>query len=973
MAAVSVAKKIVIVLLHLGALGIIFLALQPIASWYLTRIPALGVDLYYSATYVAYHLKHFSLPFNSFKDLWFGGYPLFRDIFQLHFYLMAPFAKTFGLIEGIRTYVVVSLFGLAVFSYFLFYQLGRNVVLAVLLAVLVLYSVNIYGAATWGGSLPYFATQLFFPLVLALLVKYRASGNRRWFYGAALFSGIGALGHPLPVVSFVFPAAFFILLFWNLKEFGRQFLKNILDIFLFFSVTVLISLRLFYPFLFNLVDAIVHGQIFGGVSSLARGTGLSQAQQSEEIASFYQGLALRLFTDTEQWLFYFLGVGGVVFVFSLVLFRDRLKRVGRVLPFVLTAGYIAGQVTANAYGFGFLAQGWYRAFWAFPIAIAALAAVLWGEFFRGFTRTFLRFGKALSKTILFFLIGIFSLTFALLGYYFYTQEPQSVIKIIEARSELSSAFPEALSIQVSSDDQEELKQKLTPSFMNPNDKNTRLYTVDAAVNIWWNALFEMPLARGYIDPPIAASERWGLFWLDLAIANDSLVREFDVDPDTAFANTLFLIDWNGIGYFEGGRISSKGPSPPPSSYLLENDVFSKEEEVTVYGAVLKYLTASGEPELHMEIPQSLKFYKVADEFTTPILYPTNAPAVAFFGDRASYEDLLRILGSRNLNSRKVIPVYGGEFIDGVDSRELTAFDAVIASQYRYRNQKRAFEVLKNYVNSGGNLFIDTGGEVKEAESLQLPEVFPVTTSQRRGFGRSWDFSVDAHPVTRDVDFSKFGPPIFDEDEWKLSVPIDAGDLREGSVVILQHSDKPLLVERALGKGQVIWSGMSLLFHYDQYTGDDEAQLFINILNQFISLEANEVLSATVEWEKPERVVIRTQEEVRGVLFKEEGYEGWRVKLTSHSNKRLPIYLTGPTFPGFMYVPIPETVDGPFTLQFSYHGETLYWVVTLVSFLVTVLVLEMILFDGRFIGKRFVPLARNAVKKVGSWWEKEEEY
>ena len=133
-------------LLLLASFFVVAYALNPFAQWYLGKIPALGVDLYNSVTYAAYQLDQFSLPFNSFKDFWFGGYPLFRDYPQLYYYLMVPFVKTYGKVQGVQMYGLFSLFLLGASSLILFYRLSRNIILALVLVLLVLYSVNTYGA-----------------------------------------------------------------------------------------------------------------------------------------------------------------------------------------------------------------------------------------------------------------------------------------------------------------------------------------------------------------------------------------------------------------------------------------------------------------------------------------------------------------------------------------------------------------------------------------------------------------------------------------------------------------------------------------------------------------------------------------------------------------------------------------------------------------------------------------------------------
>ena len=961
-------------------------ALNPIVQWYLGKIPILGVDLYNSVTYVSYHLNHFSLPFNSFKDFWFGGYPLFRDYPQLHYYLMIPFAKIYGLVAGVQMYAIFTLFLLALSLQALFYKLSRNIVLSTVLVLLTLYSVSIYGALVWGGSIPYFATQFVFPLTLFLVVAYVETKNRKWLYGVILLIGVASLGHALSVVAFVLPSSVFIIFFGGSSWFFKNIKRKIKDIVLLVAGSTFIALPFYYQSLVHIVTATLQGHIFTLFQffvpkkpALDASNGITEtiSQASIDIANYYKSLPNLLISDTNSWLFVLCGIGLVCFVIALVINR-RVKTVANVLPFILIASYTALHPFMNANGISFVPQGWYRAFWQFPIALGALAAVLWGELFailnqKVFNHTKIKF-KIASLTIILFL----SVVLAIVGGQIHLIESQNLIKKIDniSKSEFSSAFPEALSIKVKEKDLDVIKKQVIPSFLDPHDKNKRLYTADASLNIWWNGLFEMPLVRGYVDPPIGTGDRGGLFWLDIAIANDSLVRDFGIKEDVAYNNALFLIDWYGVHFFEGGTLNSKGFGPPPSKYLLDGDVFENEEEVKTFGAILKYQTKSGKPEIHMELPQFLKFYKIRENLTSPILYPTNSPAIIVFSSRAGYEDVMRLLGSANINSRKLIPAYGGQYIDSVSLSDLKSFDAVILSEYSYKNRGKSFDILEEYVKAGGSLFVDTGAEVKEANSDKLPEVFPIHKTSRRGYGKNWDLSSTTSPILEKVDTSQFGPLIFNNDEWKLSTTQNRNDVKEDATVILQHKGNPVLIERKLGKGTIIWSGINLPYHYNQYKVEDEARLFNNILRSFTNIADNQPLPAQATWVRAEKVILTTDQKPRGILFKEQGYEGWNVKLVSEGNRKLPFYLVGPTYPGFMYVPLKNFENLPVRLEFTYTGEIIAYITYAISAIVVIFLLERIILGGNVFGKRLdihsKKFTRGIYKKVTSWWEREEE-
>ena len=972
-------------LLLLASFFVVAYALNPFAQWYLGKIPALGVDLYNSVTYAAYQLDQFSLPFNSFKDFWFGGYPLFRDYPQLYYYLMVPFVKTYGKVQGVQMYGLFSLFLLGASSLILFYRLSRNIILALVLVLLVLYSVNTYGALIWGGSIPYFATQFVFPLTLFLVYQYVQTKNRKWLFGSILLIGLASLGHAQSVIAFALPSAALIIFFGGSEWFFKNIKSKIKDIVLLGVGSTLVALPFYFQSIYHLFITFIQGNFFSivgflfptktsiDVNGAANGT---LSQTSIDIANYYKSLPKLLVSDTNSWLFIFCVIGIICFVVALVIQR-KIKIVMHVLPFILIASYTALHPFMNAYGYSFLPQGWYRAFWQFPIALGALAAVLWGELFAILSQT-VNHSKIPFKIVSLAIILIASAVLAIVGLKIYLKESQALIAKIETglKYESSSAFPEALGIKIKERELKETTKQLIPSFLNPNDKNRRLYTADASFNIWWNAFFDMPLVRGYVDPPIGTGDRGGLFWLDIAIANDSLVREFGIKEDVAYNNALFLIDWYGVHFFEGGTLNSKGFGPPPSKYLLDRDVFEKEEETKTYGAILKYQTKSGKPELHMELPQSLKFYKIRENHTSPILYPSNAPAIMVFSTRPGYEDIMRLLGSANINSRKLIPVYGGQYIDSVSLSDLESFDAVILSEYSYKNRKKGFDLLEKYVRQGGNLYVDSGAEVKNSENSNLPEPFPITSSIRRGYGRNWDLKTEQSVLLEDVDTLNFGKLVFNEDEWKIAVPQNAEHVREGSKVILKHKGKPVLIERKLGEGKIVWSGFNLPYHYNQYKSDDEAKLFINILSYFTKIEDKPPLSAEAQWLKQEKVEISTSQKPRGILFKEQGYEGWSVKLASEGNRKLPYYLVGPTYPGFMYVPLRNYENSPVRLQFSYTGEKVAYISYIISAILTIFLLEKIVLSGKLFGERLDTHSKKFTgriyRKVASWWEREEE-
>jgi len=947
--------------LHAPVIFLIYYLWKPISEWYLSQVPALGVDLYLSATFVSYHLKKINFPYNSFLDFWFSGFPLISTYPQLAFYLMVPFGAKFGSVEGVRVFAMFSVLLISVFSYLLFFRLSRNHGIALLLALAVLFSPNIYGSAIWAGSIPYLLSMAFFPLALFFATRYLENPTLGRLSLVSLVAGLAVMINPLSVLAFTIPAVFIIIFFAG--RLGRLSLIKSAGHFVFFNFGLLgSSFTVTYSAAFTFIRKFSLPGLGVGRVAPQGGESPEAARGAAEIASFYKGLIPQLYTRTEPFIFEILVLGLAVAAIALI-FRNKKKKIYYLLPFILIALWTGVHPAINLGNiFGFLRHDPYRAFWQFTIAAGALAAVLCGNFFNLLSDRF----NFKYKSLLIFGVGLaISAIFGFFAWGHFNKAQSELTAVLEANSEYSSAFPEALSIGTKKEDQEKLKAALVPSFMDPNDRNSRLYEADATVNIWWKTFFDKPLVRGYLDPPIGLQNRWGIFLLDVSIANDTLVRDFKVSEKVALNNALFFIDWYAVRFFEGGRISSKGPSVGPSSYLLSNNVFDKEEEVTAYGGVLKWQTASGKPEVVFDLPQKLRFFKVADQYSSNVVSATNASPILVFSSEDGFDDVMRVLASLNLNSKKVVPVKGA-VVDEFSKKELGNFDAVILSaSYKYKNSKRAFTLLEEYVKGGGKLFIDTGGEVKESSGSNLPEVIPFEEGEREMFGREPQLNGEGKFLDA-VDLSGFGPLVFDDLEWKLAVPV--GNLRDNSKVILSHKDVPIMIERTLGHGRIIWSGMNFFYHYNQYQKEEEAKLFANILKDFVDLSEKKSSQVSVNFENSEKVNVELLEKSRGVLFKEEYYPGWKA---ASGRENLKIYPAGPTFPGFMYVPLKSRQDSATKVTFKYTGTKLFWTVGFLNLLSILVLLDMGL-GAKTLSRLFVLLFAHTRGRLFKWWQREEE-
>lgn len=963
-------------ILHLAAIGLIIYFTWPIAKWYLEKLPSRGVDLYLSGSYVSYLSRYFSLPFDGWKDIWFSGVPLFKDYTLLYFYLMIPFAKHFGLIYGIQVFAVVGLFTFAAFSYLLYHELSKNRILSVILTLATVFSANYYRSLVWAGGIPFWTTQAFYPIVIFLIVKYCRSQNYRWFYLAALTAGFGILGHPQSFFNVILPTGLLIVFFWRPKELKFSFKKRLKDVFMFGILIYLIGLPTISAFspINNLLAApmVVLENIFSPAKRIPTSTGGTTPGGINETEIWTKAQFNLVWTDTHQLLWILLAVGFGLFLVSFILRQKRLKGLISTLPFVLTVGMIISSVFLFSRGIDFYIGGWYKALWPVIPSVAMLTAFFWGE--AGFVFVEREFFQKKSLMV-FRWLGLITvnLLLILVGYYLFTR-PQNIISRIETLSIANSAYPDILGVKTRDEDLAELKEQIRPKLMTGDPHDYRLYTIDATVNIWWGALEDIPLTRGYVDPPLGFNERWGLFWLDSSLGpsgkgpQSSLIEDWETPEWVADNNVRFLLDWYATGYLEGNHIS------PNQSHLASNVTSDKfiegEEKVETKGVIARrhypdeYWSDEG--------GQSLNFYKVKEDIVSPILMSSNAPSILHIGGDDGFDSLTRFLGEVNLGPRKVILARGPKFIDDSSLSELTNFDAVILYKYDYHNYDKAWGLIGKYLERGGNVFIDTGTDVKESDTTKLPakfpaklpEIFPIARTVREDLGQDWDSRIGDSPAVEGVDFSEFSPLVFDKGSWNISHPINESDLREKSKVILYQKGFPVVVERKVGKGKVLWIGFNLPYHAIRDYNPQEGRFFMNLLGQLVTLKENPVLSKG-SWLSPRERTIEVNG-ASGVVFKEQAFDGWEA---TFNGKGLKIYKTGPTSPGFMYVRLPKEANG--VVQFSYNGAFDAKVYSLISVLTI-----LFIFDYLLGGKVLIALCRRLLvpfrRKIGKWWEKEEE-
>ncbi|MBI3396890.1 hypothetical protein HY045_00275 [Candidatus Woesebacteria bacterium] len=936
----------ILILLHTTALIVVIYSFLPMAKWYFDNKPLWGVDFFYTASLVNVIKENIALPPAIWNYAWSTGWPMVSSFPILHYFLILPLTLFFPIIISVKLWMMITLGLFFIGCYACFYILSKNHGLSVVLTIAAIYSVGVYGTLMWGGSLPNHATQAFLPWTIFYTIRYLQKKSFSNILFSGFLSGLAILGHPQIAISYIFPSVLILLLF----SFGEiKLLQRIKAGIIFGVVAVVIGFPILYSSVGSLRYFIVKDSF-----KIASSTVKVDMQLERDIKAFHSRQPLRMYIDTNTTIFILLGISLAGFLFAAVLKR-KSDVFTSVIPYIILAGYFAIYIWIFSFGISIFHGGWYRLFWATPLWLGLPVAALLFQFQDSI--------ESLMQKYKYIVRGLFNVAIILVSIPLLIHYSSDIREKIILRSNPSSAFPDIINLYANNF--ESLTNRLTPDWLDANRTDYRLYDADQTVNIWWSALYKMPLGRGYLDPPLKQTQGF-TFWLDAALSFDSLTGKdqlassFNYPEDIGFNNTLYLLDWYSIKFIEGVRegttVTALLPKELTKDYFIHDTLLDFNNE--------KYEKGN----------KTLRYFELKDDLTSPILTGTNAPTIGVFATDAGYETVVRAMGDANLNSKKVIPLKLGNYLDKVNENDLKGMDALILYDYSYYNKNASFKKIENYVNNGGKIFVDTGTEVGEANSEgPLPKIFPIDKTFRKSLGSSWDLSVDPSNITNGVDFTKFDPPIFDNGPWNISFPRSESDTRPNSKVIVRNHGTPILISKQMGSGEVIWSGINFPYHTIRFHNSNEITLFANIISELVPLNKLPPPASVVSFESAQKRSVLTSG-ATGVLFKEENYPGWSAGI---GDKRVgnsisaKIWKAGPAYPGFMYVRIPKKYSGQNAIvTFNFSGVPLTWIFSVLSFTVAFIIAEKFLLRGLLFGRGMEIIKRKLHLNLVSWWGKE---
>jgi hypothetical protein len=301
---------------------------------------------------------------------------------------------------------------------------------------------------------------------------------------------------------------------------------------------------------------------------------------------------------------------------------------------------------------------------------------------------------------------------------------------------------------------------------------------------------------------------------------------------------------------------------------------------------------------------------------------------------------------------------------------LADLDGVVVYDQRKESslEGMAWERLRRFVEKGGRVWLETGGNSIMRAKDELPGLFPVEGTEYGDLGRSWQLGGD---WARAVKAEGLKPLVYGEDVWQMSYAQDEG-VKEGAKVVLRQNGHPVGVAMDLKKGKVLWTGVNWFFRQEAHkeNGLKEAQPVKLMLEKMFDGLDEQTAEAEVEFIRPEETKIFGKG-FKGVVYKYTKWPGWTAYAQADGEKKkLKIYTAGPEL---MYASVPKEMRGKeVEVRFEYKGPVFDWICLGIT-VVAIGIVGVYLITGRvMLPKRSRRKGKGKQKKksIKSWWDDE---
>jgi len=472
---------------------------------------------------------------------------------------------------------------------------------------------------------------------------------------------------------------------------------------------------------------------------------------------------------------------------------------------------------------------------------------------------------------------------------------------------------------------------------NQNETMYRIGINSAGIAIWFNYVYNVPQTRDHEWLTIVYRD-WR-FWFDYTVWTKT----------ENYEETNYALDWYAVKWFLVNPVEN---------------VLTKQIEWNYQ----KFLTR---PEYYKLGFVSDDVYGFIFQNATTLVSPTNTPCVLVIGSKTVYNDIFRGLAFSNWNSQRAILLRGEESVDKYTLDELRRFNVILLYGYEYGDREKTWNLLRQYVEEGGGVIIDTGYS-PDANSSFIPDPSPIDRTFETFVNTNWEFKHIITEITDGIDFGAFSAARYDGNPWKISGSRDMS-VRPWARTVLWSAGIPVLVMGAFGKGRVVWSGLNLPYHIASFMNSAESLFLSKIINWVSHSKYSPVSKADFKVERlnPEKVKVTLLTQFDGVLFKESFFPNWKAYLLveNATPQYLPIIRAGPDF---MYVRIPNLTEFPVSIVFEYLKvavEYLGYAVTLA----TLLVVSVGLFPEPLSEKisrpkhYFLKKWKRIAKRLNEWW------
>jgi hypothetical protein len=411
--------------------------------------------------------------------------------------------------------------------------------------------------------------------------------------------------------------------------------------------------------------------------------------------------------------------------------------------------------------------------------------------------------------------------------------------------------------------------------VDPSEKQFRVGVSWDGGSDWINSRSDIPQTRGYQGQGVLHAD-WQ-YYLETAVWS----------PRPNYEEKNFLLDWYAVGSLYGG------PDP---------------------GVVQQF---ESRPDLYAplspDLPPGARTFRYVN--ATPILSARSTRTALVVGSDASYTLILKALALAGFDSRSLIPIRGGQYLDDHSSANLAQFDQIILYGYSVHDPTRAAALLRNYVQHGGGVVMEANNSPFE-EVASAPEPIPGTQIRKTGIGPAWHLAGQQNPITAGIDLAAFAPASYQGGPWGVSY-IPPASLRSWAEPVLLSEGRPVLVAGVLGQGRLVWSGLNLPFHAVSNQVVEESRL----LSQEIVWASPRETTApafSAEFVNPQLSRIRITSPATGVLFKESSFPNWHASVNGSSAQ---VYQAGPDF---MYVPLGKDVAYPAQVILEFTRSAVEW-------------------------------------------------